>query len=50
MGSSISPYQLLLAMSDDDFAFLKDYSPESIDHMCISLTVELLEKEREKPN
>ena len=50
MTGSLSTYQLLQMMSDDDFAYLADFSPESIDHMCISLTVELLEKEKEKPN
>lgn len=37
-------------MSDDDFAYLMGYSPETIDQLCIALTVELIEKEEEKPN
>ena len=50
MTGSLSTYQLLQMMSDDDFAYLTDYSPESIDHMCISLTVELLGNKNKKPN
>ncbi len=37
-------------MSDDDFAYLMDFSPESVDNMCISLTIELLENKNSKPN
>ena len=47
---SISAYQLLVMMTDDDFAFLSEYSPEVVDQMCIALTVELFEKKDEKPN
>jgi hypothetical protein len=50
MTGNFTAYQLLQMMSDDDFAYLMDYSPESVDQMCISLTVELLEKAEEKPN
>ena len=37
-------------MSDDDFSYLVDYNPESIDNMCISLTIELLESKNYKPD
>jgi len=48
MENSFTAYQILQMMSDDDFAYLADYSPESIDSMCISLSIELQEnKENE---
>ena len=51
MTGNFTAYQLLQMMTDDDFAYLVDYSPESVDSMCITLTVELLgEKKKEKPN
>ena len=51
MTGSFTSYQILQMMSDDDFAYLMDFSPESVDNMCISLTVELLgENKKEKPN
>jgi hypothetical protein len=50
MGSSFSTYQILQMMSDDDFAYLADYNPESVDNMCISLTIELLEGKNYKPD
>lgn len=50
MENSFTAYQILQMMSDDDFAYLADYSPESIDSMCISLTIELLGKKKNKPN
>ena len=50
MTGSFSAYQLITMMSDDDFAYLADDSPESIESMCISLTIELLGKKKNKPN
>ncbi len=50
MTGSFTSYQILQMMSDDDFAYLMDFSPESVDNMCISLTIELLENKKEKPN
>ncbi len=50
MTGSFSSYQILQMMSDDDFAYLMDFSPESVDNMCISLTIELLENKNSKPN
>jgi hypothetical protein len=50
MTGSFSSYQILQMMSDDDFAYLMDFSPESVDNMCISLTIELLENKNGKPN
>jgi len=47
---SFSAYQLLEMMTDSDFAFLTEYTPEAINTMCIALTIELLEKSKEKPN
>ena len=40
--------QVLQMMNDDDFAYLVEFNPDSINHMCISLTVELLEGVSEK--
>lgn len=50
MESSFTTYQILQMMSDDDFAYLADYNPESIDNMCVSLTIELLESKNYKPD
>jgi len=50
MTGSFTSYQILQMMSDDDFAYLMDFSPESVDNMCISLTIELLENKNSKPN
>ena len=50
MENSFSTYQILQMMSDDDFAYLADYNPESVDNMCISLTIELLEGKNYKPD
>jgi hypothetical protein len=50
MTGSFSAYQLITMMSDDDFAYLMDYSPEAVNQMCIALSIELAEKEQEKPN
>ena len=51
MTGNFTAYQLLQMMTDDDFAYLVDYSPESVDSMCVTLTVELLGKNKEeKPN
>lgn len=50
MTGSFTSYQILQMMSDDDFAYLIDFSPESVDNMCISLTIELLENKNSKPN
>jgi hypothetical protein len=47
---NFSAYQLLEMMTDSDFAFLTEYTPEAINTMCIALTIELLEKSKEKPN
>jgi hypothetical protein len=40
---NFSAYQLLEMMTDSDFAFLSEYTPEAIDTMCIALTIELHE-------
>ena len=51
MTGNFTAYQLLQMMTDDDFAYLVNYSPESVDSMCVTLTVELLgENKKEKPN
>ncbi len=50
MTGSFTTYQLLQMMTDDDFNYLVDFNPELIDDMCIKLTVELLEKNKKKPN
>lgn len=43
MVNNFTALQVLQMMNDDDFIYLTEYNPESIKHMCISLTIELLE-------
>lgn len=44
MVSKITVEQVFQIMSDDDFAYLNEYEPETLINLCNGLSIELQEK------
>ena len=44
MVSKITVNQVFTMMSDDDFAYLMEYEPETLSSLCNALSIELQEK------
>ena len=48
MVSKLSVLQVMQIMSDDDFSYLMEYEPHTIESLCNALSIELQEA-KEKP-
>ncbi len=48
MVSKLSVEQVLQVMSDDDFAYLNEYEPETLISLCNALSIEYQEKEEDE--
>ena len=48
MVSKITVNQVFTMMSDDDFAYLMEYEPETLSSLCNALSIELQEKKEKK--
>lgn len=43
MASKLSVLQVMQIMTDDDFSYLMEYEPSTLDALCSSLSIELQE-------
>ena len=48
MVSKLSVLQVMQIMSDDDFSYLMEYEPNTINALCNSLSIELQEKKEDE--
>lgn len=48
MVSKLSVLQVMQIMSDDDFSYLMEYEPDTINALCNSLSIELQEKKEDE--